>query len=550
MRFKRFLLLTPLTALTLSSCAMNIFDLFSQTDPEEGAYGYVEQTTTFAKSSLPSITYKNLQMANTISGGACNAIPSTGDINLLVVPIEFRGYPFTSKTLSDLNRCFNGNGSIETGYWESLSSFYKKSSFNKLNLVAEITPVYSLSSTPTTFLPASSDDSSKISSLVKEVSDWYKTNNPGEIEKFDNDKDGFIDGIYLIYSCPDYNTAEKNGIQLNSNYWAFVSWLPKQKSSISSPNPNNFMWASYDFMYTGLPEEMVLSSIDAHTFIHETGHMLGFDDYYNYDADPNNDEYTDTNYKYYTPTGGLDMMDYNILDHNCWSKFALGWVNPYVIDSTTSLPLTIEINDSQSSGDFILIKDKRTKYNNSAFDEYMMVELYTPTGLNYLDSHQRYEGTYPLGFTVPGVKITHIDARVGEFHKVGLDFSGDYVDYLTLDLLGKASSTTSFNILASNTPSYSSSNQGYRLIHLMESNGKNTFQNKDYEEDNKYYLANDKTLFVGSSGRGFFTMKKFSSFFENKTKFNNGYSFPYSIKVNGIKETESGAKASITIAEV
>ena len=61
--------------------------------------------------------------------------------------------------------------------------------------------------------------------------------------------------------------------------------------------------------------------VDAHTFIHETGHLLGLDDYYDY-----ND--------YRGAKGGLygaDMMDNNIGDHGSVNKLLLGWIEPTVV---------------------------------------------------------------------------------------------------------------------------------------------------------------------------------------------------------------------------
>jgi len=62
-------------------------------------------------------------------------------------------------------------------------------------------------------------------------------------------------------------------------------------------------------------------NIDAHMLVHETGHMLGLEDYYSYSGLEN-------------PCGGVDMMDLNVGDHDAYSKMVLGWVNPYVVDGS------------------------------------------------------------------------------------------------------------------------------------------------------------------------------------------------------------------------
>ena len=68
--------------------------------------------------------------------------PSTGDVNVLVLPIEFTDFPFSPSTLSNLETALNGNGSEDTGYWESLSSFYRKSSFGQLRLDFHVADVF------------------------------------------------------------------------------------------------------------------------------------------------------------------------------------------------------------------------------------------------------------------------------------------------------------------------------------------------------------------------------------------------------------------------
>jgi hypothetical protein len=308
--------------------------------------------------------------------------------------------------------------------------------------------------------------------------------------------------------------------------------------------------------------------VDAHTYIHETGHLLGLDDYYSYA--PSENDYSNPAYRYFMPTGGLDMMDLNILDHDAWSKLALGWAKPYVVTSDLSFPLTLELEESQIQGDCLLIPAAGEDYNGTAFGEYLMLELYTPDGLNALDATTKYASAYkyPQGFFIPGVKISHIDARIAHYQSKTFDYE---VDLSTLKDAIKSSTTSSYyRVGASNTPSRSSQ-EGYRLIHLLEANGQLTFSNVDRlsKWNGEYFYANNGTLFEAEDERSTFTMKKFTDFFVNHQStasansssaadsplalFNNGKVFGYQITVNGIKAfTVSGEttyKASITITK-
>ena len=304
--------------------------------------------------------------------------------------------------------------------------------------------------------------------------------------------------------------------------------------------------------------------------MHETGHLLGLDDYYSYT--PGESDYTNMAYKYEMPTGGLDMMDLNILDHDAWSKFALGWNRPYVITEDLSFPLTFELEESQVAGDFVLIPAAGEGYNGTAFGEYLMIELYTPDNLNELDSKTKYapDYKYPRGFFMPGVKISHVDARMARYANRTFDYN---VDMTTFKNDIKSSTASSYYRLGASNSANRSSKEGYRLIHLLEGNGTFTFGNQDYEKwDNEYFYANNSTLFEAEDERSTFDMTRFSSFFLNRKTissassssssssatltqglFNNGREFPYTIRVNGIQGTtiegETTYKASLTIVK-
>src|SRR5690606_34675194 len=68
------------------------------------------------------------------------AASSIGTINALIIPIDFVGNRFNTNQLYRLEKAFFGPA-IETG-WESVQSYYKKTSYNKLEFTGTITDVY------------------------------------------------------------------------------------------------------------------------------------------------------------------------------------------------------------------------------------------------------------------------------------------------------------------------------------------------------------------------------------------------------------------------
>ncbi|MFA5481123.1 MAG: hypothetical protein WC282_01895, partial [Bacilli bacterium] len=387
----------------------------------------------------PLFNYQDLQVASGI-----NSIPTPRtDLNILVIPMELTDYPFSSITLTRLETLFNGSAA-STDYWESVSSFYEKTSYGNIDMNFTIAPKYNTGYTAAQAAQLDVTNTQYFSTnLLRDAVANYKTaNGSTSTQQFDSDGDGYIDAVWMIYSCPNAGNSPTIA-SISEDYWAYVFWDYNQSSSTISPNSNAYAWASYDFMNEGGG----ITKEDAHTYIHETGHLLGLDDYYNYD---DNDDAEVPNP--YHPTGGIDMMDYNVTDHNVWSKMAMGWTKPYVVTGNAE----ITINPAESSGDAILIADS---WNGTSFDEFLMLELYTPTGLNALDSQTAYNGSYPRGYTIPGVRLYHVDSRLQRYSV--------YSEPMISSVYG-------YSLAHSNTPS-DSKDPDYRLIHMIQATGTNTF---------------------------------------------------------------------------
>ena len=150
-------------------------------------------------------------------------------------------------------------------------------------------------------------------------------------------------------------------------------------------------WASTSFMAD-------FNGYDPHTFIHETGHTLGVNDFYDY----NNT---------WKPMGSIDYMDQNLGDHGAYTKFMYGWINPWVVkeeDLSGGKTAEITLRAQTKSGDALVLASP--DYNGTAFDEYLMLELVGPYGLAERDYKAGYSNT--PGYTTPGIRITHVDARM------------------------------------------------------------------------------------------------------------------------------------------
>jgi hypothetical protein len=269
-----------------------------------------------------------------------------------------------------------------------------------------------------------------------------------------------------------------------------------------------YFFASFDFMYEGyyISADGNKRLVDPHTFIHEFGHILGLQDYYSYDSFDGD----------WGATGKLDMMDNNILDHNAYSKFLLEWINPYVIDNKRD-KTTIKLNPFESSGEAIIINNS---FNGSPYDEYLIIEFYTPTGLNEQHSLVPYPGNNLKGFTEPGIKIYHVDSRIGKYRVSDGAFTG-YIDNVS-SLMG---STTEYSLIvnANSVSRHYGSKKHQKLLHLLEANGKNTFR--------EGFGASNDTLF--QKGDWFDTYKHFSNLV-TFGRFNSGEEIGFRIIIDDI----------------
>ncbi len=308
---------------------------------------------------------------------------------ILVVPVSFTDQRkvATEAARENISKTFFGRAS-ETG-WESVASYYYKSSRGQLTLTGEVTQWIDLKIRTTDL----ADNSQMEAKVIKKIYDTL----PAEVLRdYDLNQDGWLDALWIVYGAD----IQQNN---NQNFWAYVSWVYAEANK-NKPYPGVFGWSSYQFMFeggnAGLPQfvgEGGALKVDAHTFIHETGHMLGLTDYYDYDSETN-------------PSGGIDMMGNNIIDHNAYSKFLLNWNQPYVPNGITG-ETSIHLRPATISGDFILLNPA---WNGSVFDEYILIEYYTPDLLNYQDSAVTYSTDYSLatGHNQAGVRVWHVDSTL------------------------------------------------------------------------------------------------------------------------------------------
>ena len=467
------------------------------------------------------------------SYGIIDGTPSVGTANLLVIPIWFTDSTTWIKkdhrdnVRNDIATAYFGSNE-ETG-WRSVETFYEEESHGALMLNGTVSEWYELNKASTTYRK----NYDATTNLVNTAVTWYFANHTDESRKdYDCDRDGYLDGVMLIYGAPDNGSS---GDYNAENLWAYCYWVQKSSyKSFSNPGPNQYFWASYDFMYsngsdassrTGVTSKAYGGgdtshcTVDAHTYIHEMGHMFGLEDYYDYSGQ-------------YNPAGGFSMQDSNVGGHDPFSIFSLGWGEAYVPTKTT----TIKLKPLTESGEMIILSPSWNAYN-SPFDEYIVLEYFTPTGLNKLDTTYSYSGQYPKGSGMGGIRVWHVDARLLYIPNNSRTVSADNVTTDVKTTLGDVTLMMSNTYYGNDGQDYitdlGAAYADYNILQQIRNSTSATYKPKDDMSSSSLFLDGDS-----------FSMSKFSKQFVKNGKLNANIDLGFTFTVGSL--TSEYATVNIT----
>ena len=330
----------------------------------------------------------------TDQGYYLDGCPTVGSPAVLVIPVDFsdiNGRNSSYFNIENIVRAFSGEG----GDYYSVKDYYYISSYGQLDLDITVINEWFVPKNASTYYENATYDyyGDRVAigdQLVLDEALAYLSTIM-DLSKFDSDNNGIIDSVVLVTTLDiDPET---------DFYWAYRYWNIYTDSDgyyyeYDGVSANDYLWASYKFIHESYDanDEAIYtdtSVMNTYTFIHEFGHILGVDDYYN------TSEWGEH------PMDGLDVMDSMMGDHNAFTKFNLGWLTTSRL-VTTNGSLTLTLDAFAKNGDTIIIANNFDP-TLGAYQEYYIVVYYTQEGLNGGDNGY---------FLRDGIIVYHVDASL------------------------------------------------------------------------------------------------------------------------------------------
>ena len=325
-----------------------------------------------------------------------DSCPTEGSPAMLVIPVQFTDVTAQSKgyTVDTIKKAFTGK-SGSTSYY-SVDEYYYLSSYGQLDLDITVLDQWFTPKHPSSYYMNQSieydgrDQAIGDQMIMDEALDYL--DDLMDLSKFDSDGNGYIDSVIMI------NTLSVNGGNHFTWAYRYFNIYENEASYLNKydyVSAGDYAWMSYGFIHEGTDrfggtiytDKRV---INTRTYIHEIGHILGAEDYY------------DTSYE--DPAGplyGKDMMDSSVGDHNPYTKFSYGWIETSrLVTASESITLTIE--DFSKNGDTIIVANNFDP-TLGAYQEYYVIMYYRNRGLN--NSSYKY-------FNKDGIVIYHVNASL------------------------------------------------------------------------------------------------------------------------------------------
>ena len=335
--------------------------------------------------------FKNTGTNSISSDGRRKVFSPTGNKKLILILIEYTDVKFT-KSRQDFVDLMNTQNYNLNGAEGSVKDYFSEISYNQFSLQTDVAAqIYTANNTMAYYgAPNGSAHDIRAYDLMLEA--VQKADADVDYSQYDNDNDGSVDGVYIIYA--GYGEASSG---LVNTIWPHASSITGQTfdgKAITKYSCSNELNANGTLTGIGV-------------ICHEFGHVCGAPDYYDTDYATGSE---------YIGVGNWDVMDrglYNTTTAKSGSKPAhlnplekvrAGWVTPITITNATNLTIpditsnpSIYIYNTATANEYFMLENRqKTGFNGGCPGHGLMIYHYNQTYWNASQNRTSPQGFYPV----------------------------------------------------------------------------------------------------------------------------------------------------------
>jgi len=311
----------------------------------------------------------------------------------------------------------------------STRDYFLEMSYEKFDVQTDVVGIYTAKNN-LSYYGADSyiDNDTYASELMKEA--VASADADIDFTKYDNDGDGEVDGVYIIYA--GYGQASSG---IDNTIWPHaggISGLTFDGMKVSRYSCSNEL--NYNETTEGLPDETNKELTTIGVICHEFGHVCGAPDYYDTDYETSG---------LFSGTGRWDLMDKGLYNgsksgsqpahFNPFEKIRAGWIQPILLTQPTTLTLpdvtsnpVVYMFPTKTDGEFYYLENRQQQgFNTYCPGHGLLIYHYSK---KYWDLHANKsapQGFYPVcASSIESPTLTSEKASYGSINAAGCPFPG------------------------------------------------------------------------------------------------------------------------------
>lgn len=346
-------------------------------------------------------------------------------------------------------------------------------------------------------------------------------------QDLDKDRDGYVDCVVFLSGEDPSKTAD-------DGWDRYVFGGGSTGTLVRDPDPERPVMIQFIHMSNFVLNKPLCPARQgngARVLIHELGHAFGLMDYY--------DTIGDEDGNIIDTLGMFDMQSSDLGDWNPYSRFLLGWVEPWLIEEGTG-QITLRLDP-----DHPLLIPGSKGWNGTPFDEYILIDVLAPRGANGFDWQQLADARQVAQNNPKlqgGVRVYHVDSRLFRAYLGSWEISYDPAFTLEEILAALEAPETRLDYAFTNSNAHA---PDCHLIDWIPADGSAKFRVSTPLDWSVVTPACVKDLFGPGEE---FSMERCGDAFLHAPLLNNGGSLDYSVRVEAY-DPETAA-AIVTVSRV